>query len=155
MGELELKPCPFCGGTEQRVKSSGRWGWFVSCRCCAVGPSATSKDEAIAAWNNRADDERYIEALDRVAGKWALDELNRADGRRAHVEAENSELRELIGDMHALLQRCCDETDCGETGMGECFGQPSRCVMWSDPSDDCDLRKIEERMRYFGIEVLE
>ena len=49
----ELKPCPFCGGNVQKVKSSGRWGWFVSCACAAVGPSADSRDEAIRAWNRR------------------------------------------------------------------------------------------------------
>ena len=49
----ELKPCPFCGGSVQRVKSSGRWGWFVSCSCAAVGPSAKSRSDAIAAWNIR------------------------------------------------------------------------------------------------------
>ena len=49
----ELLPCPFCGGSQQRVKSSGRWGWFVSCTCAAVGPSAKSRDEAIIAWNCR------------------------------------------------------------------------------------------------------
>ena len=52
----ELKPCPFCGGTDQRVKSSGRWGWFVSCRCCAVGPSTASREEAVEAWNKRHDE---------------------------------------------------------------------------------------------------
>lgn len=51
----ELKPCPFCGGNAQKVKSSGRWGWFVSCSCAAVGPSADSKEEAIAAWNRRVE----------------------------------------------------------------------------------------------------
>ena len=61
---------------------------------------------------------------------------------------ENELLRELIGDMHVLLQHCCDETD-----MSECFGQASRCAMWSDPNDDCDLRKIEDRMRELGIEA--
>ncbi len=49
----ELKPCPFCGGSMQKVKSSGRWGWFVSCACAAVGPSADSRTEAIRAWNRR------------------------------------------------------------------------------------------------------
>lgn len=48
-----LLPCPFCGGTEQRVKSSGRWGWFVSCSCAAVGPGAKSREEAVIAWNMR------------------------------------------------------------------------------------------------------
>lgn len=57
----ELLPCPFCGGTEQRVKSSERWGWFVSCSCAAVGPSARSRDEAIIAWNCRNDQFRVIE----------------------------------------------------------------------------------------------
>lgn len=51
----ELKPCPFCGGSTQKVKSSGRWGWFVSCACAAVGPSADSRDEAIRAWNRRVE----------------------------------------------------------------------------------------------------
>ena len=49
----QLLPCPFCGGSEQRIKSSGRWGWFVSCSCAAVGPSARNRDEAIIAWNCR------------------------------------------------------------------------------------------------------
>ena len=49
----ELKPCPFCGGREQRIKSSSRWGWFVSCSCGAVGPSSGSRDEATVAWNCR------------------------------------------------------------------------------------------------------
>ena len=52
--ERTLMPCPFCGGRTQRVKSSGRWGWFVSCECAAVGPSADDKGGAIAAWNTRA-----------------------------------------------------------------------------------------------------
>lgn len=50
---IELKSCPFCGVQNARVKSSGRWGWFVSCECGAVGPSSGSKDEAISRWNNR------------------------------------------------------------------------------------------------------
>ena len=48
-----LKPCPFCGGSVQRVKSSGRWGWFVSCQCAAVGPSANTRQLAVERWNER------------------------------------------------------------------------------------------------------
>lgn len=46
-----LRPCPFCQSTNQRIKHSSRWGWFVSCECAAVGPSARSKEEAIERWN--------------------------------------------------------------------------------------------------------
>lgn len=48
-----FKPCPYYGCTEQTVKHSKRWGWFVSCRCGAVGPSAGNEQCAIAAWNMR------------------------------------------------------------------------------------------------------
>lgn len=68
--------------------------------------------------------------------------------RVGQLEGENFELRELITGMHTLLQRVCDEMN-----MGECSGQPRRCNMWSDPNDDCDLRKIEKRMSALGIEV--
>lgn len=43
--------CPFCGGYAQTVKFSGRWGYFVSCRCSAVGPSRRTREAAIEAWN--------------------------------------------------------------------------------------------------------
>lgn len=58
-----LLPCPFCGSNCQTVKHSGRWGWFVSCECAAVGPSGTSKQDAIELWNGRKNDERQIPAL--------------------------------------------------------------------------------------------
>ena len=50
---VELLPCPFCGSVNQTVKHSGRWGWFVSCGCAAVGPSADSRQSAIDKWNSR------------------------------------------------------------------------------------------------------
>jgi Lar family restriction alleviation protein len=49
------KSCPFCGSDALRVKSSGRWGWFVSCECAAVGPSAGDRDSAIQKWNTRVE----------------------------------------------------------------------------------------------------
>ena len=49
----ELKPCPFCGQQQAKVKHSSRWGWFVSCQCAAVGPSSESREAAIDAWNTR------------------------------------------------------------------------------------------------------
>ena len=51
--KLQPLPCPFCGGQALRVKSSARWGWFVSCACHAVGPSSDGREGAIDAWNTR------------------------------------------------------------------------------------------------------
>ena len=46
--------CPFCGHGALRTKSSGRWGYFVSCLVChAVGPNAPTREEAESAWNMR------------------------------------------------------------------------------------------------------
>lgn len=50
--------CPFCGRHDAKVKFSGRWGYFVSCRCTAVGPSRKTRDAAIGAWNTRRDPRR-------------------------------------------------------------------------------------------------
>lgn len=48
-----VSACPFCGGNRQVVKSSSRWGWFISCECAAVGPSALTREDAIRMWNTR------------------------------------------------------------------------------------------------------
>ena len=45
--------CPFCGSHNATVKFSGKWGYFVSCRCTAVGPSRKTREAAIEAWNTR------------------------------------------------------------------------------------------------------
>lgn len=61
---------------------------------------------------------------------------------------ECDELCELIGDMHALLQRVCDAT-----GIEDCLEYTNKCTMIPNPHDGCDFRKIEKRMRELGIEV--
>lgn len=48
-----IEACPFCGSYNLKVKSSERWGWFVSCECAAVGPSAGGRLTAIQKWNTR------------------------------------------------------------------------------------------------------
>lgn len=53
MASVELLPCPFCGSVKQTVKHSARWGWFVSCECAAVGPSAANRKQAVGKWNSR------------------------------------------------------------------------------------------------------
>lgn len=58
---------------------------------------------------------------------------------------ENRELRELIADMHGLLQRTCESRDeCGRD-----------CELWPDHNKQCDLRDVEDRMAVLGIEVQE
>lgn len=63
MPSPELKPCPWCrhnrtlgttteyidAGSPKRVKK-----FHVSCACGAMGPSAKTHSEAVAAWNRRA-----------------------------------------------------------------------------------------------------
>ncbi len=54
-------PCPFCGG--KAVAHEGREGWWVDCtgEGCAVEPKTAEprhrKEDAIAAWNKRANAE--------------------------------------------------------------------------------------------------
>lgn len=66
----ELKPCPFCGG-EGKAYQHGDVGFVVQCRRCGIWNAGYSpawshvtedefhgfatKDDAIAAWNRRAD----------------------------------------------------------------------------------------------------
>ena len=54
----EMSAYPFCGKSSQTVKFSGRWGYFVSCKCTAVGPGRNTKDGAIGAWNTRPEPEQ-------------------------------------------------------------------------------------------------
>ena len=51
----ELKPCPFCGTTFLGVQPSGWWVWCENCG--AEGPANKhARDEAITAWNRRANE---------------------------------------------------------------------------------------------------
>jgi len=51
----ELKPCPFCGSTNLGFLSL--FAWEVQCNLClAEGPKADTREEAIAAWNRRANE---------------------------------------------------------------------------------------------------
>lgn len=59
-------------------------------------------------------------------------------------------MRELVKDMHALLKHVCDSDPCDDPDNGEFSFS---CILRGDWKSDCDLRKIEERMRKIGIEV--
>ena len=50
---MELKPCPFCGGTNIFVEDDG-WGWVSYCDVCDANVSdRMTKKEAIDDWNKR------------------------------------------------------------------------------------------------------
>jgi len=58
----ELKPCPFCGGTEifiepDEVGSGGQWvsPIHVGCAQCKAEQQADDEASAIDAWNRRAE----------------------------------------------------------------------------------------------------
>ena len=54
--EVELKPCPFCGGNSVYLNSN-TWSSYVMCDYCdADGPVQESDDQAISAWNSRTGD---------------------------------------------------------------------------------------------------
>ena len=53
----ELKPCPFCGGEEFEVVSVYGEEYYVNClNCTTCGPGGETYEEAIEAWNRRAED---------------------------------------------------------------------------------------------------
>ena len=53
----ELKPCPFCGGTQLTIISVYGEDCYVNCDACTTcGPSGETREEAIEAWNRRAED---------------------------------------------------------------------------------------------------
>ncbi|PIB91243.1 Lar family restriction alleviation protein [Caulobacter sp. FWC2] len=58
MAEDQLKPCPFCGGTNLKISETARVGQNVTCVDCGTnGPFVRSlgdQDEAAIAWNRRA-----------------------------------------------------------------------------------------------------
>ena len=65
----ELKPCPFCGGTnvevlnaleeqpEMELVGMTKDNWNVLCHdCCAFGGTRRTAVEAVEAWNRRANE---------------------------------------------------------------------------------------------------
>ena len=57
MSEYKIRPCPFCGKTDQKVKPVWKYYYFVAClNCKAAGPVRKEEEEAIAAWNERQEE---------------------------------------------------------------------------------------------------
>lgn len=67
MKQLELKPCPFCGGEAEFIQDRVLGLYAVWCKKCKCQTTyqfdfckglGVSKHKAAEAWNNRAGDER-------------------------------------------------------------------------------------------------
>lgn len=54
--ENELKPCPFCGGTNQIIEGEDTGSEYFICDCGADGPGGDDGSMAIKRWNTRAAD---------------------------------------------------------------------------------------------------
>jgi Lar family restriction alleviation protein len=76
MGEMKLKPCPFCGGEASIDEWGEGMGKILSIHClnpsndCRFSMSrlAKDKDELITAWNRRAS--RWNKFLDQKPREW-------------------------------------------------------------------------------------
>jgi len=160
-----VSACPFCGGSNQRVKSSGRWGWFVSCSCAAVGPSANSRDEAIEAWNTR--NEPVQASLFSDAQSNEDKELRELTLDVADVLGENAKLRELAERLRTQLADVTESTSRVEERCAKL--RKLLLDVWNDAmqfdgfwdyvNDDGEIYNEDElphyydRMRELGIEV--
>lgn len=54
IAQEELKPCPFCGGTNCSLSlRAGAWKFAYCPDCLTEGPAMDDDNGAIAAWNRR------------------------------------------------------------------------------------------------------
>lgn len=60
---ISLKPCPFCGSS--RISVRGATVFYVVCLDCETSSGCyTDRQEAIAAWNNRRNEQHEKENTD-------------------------------------------------------------------------------------------
>lgn len=58
MDEIDLDPCPFCGGIDISLRNdflfpSGYWYDYMCNDCGAKGPTERDSEAALTAWNRR------------------------------------------------------------------------------------------------------
>lgn len=86
--DIKLKPCPFCGGKAKPNLYLGNYA--ITCTDCLgmIAPyRGQTLEEAIDAWNRRADDGK-IELIDRAAAINAITSFCKADNDCKEFEGE-------------------------------------------------------------------
>ena len=59
--DQDLKPCPFCGGTDFEIVDIDQGFAAVACNTCdAFGPMGPGEEGAMAEWNERALEADYL-----------------------------------------------------------------------------------------------
>lgn len=93
-----LLPCPFCGKRAHtghyRSRHKDDEHYLVMCDYCFARTVGSTPEEAIAAWNRRADDERLKNALKEIA-QLACESVER-DRALARLEAEVMAVRDSM-----------------------------------------------------------
>ncbi|MBD2785402.1 restriction alleviation protein, Lar family [Xenorhabdus sp. DI] len=57
----KLKPCPFCGDKSViLINPKNDWRYAECLRCRGRGPERYNHDSALAAWNQRVEDEKLL-----------------------------------------------------------------------------------------------
>lgn len=69
------EPCPFCGGMKMILKHSRKWGYFVGCKCTAVGPATVEPDDAVRAWDHRVSQTSLDQMVFASGGGGLIDRL--------------------------------------------------------------------------------
>ena len=84
---IELKPCPFCGGEDlDFIESECEQFVLVSCcDCCCSSCSDNDKEKAIKSWNTRTESPRVEDALEKKLLPWIkemIEESKKMKGRK-------------------------------------------------------------------------
>lgn len=135
----KLKPCPFCGGKVEAFYDSNYGNeWIVICRNdnCDVDASTSfmrTKEQAVAAWNRRAEPDIGIaitdhsgDATEMINAAITLDELRGMDGEPVWCVDNRGNGKWALA--HAADEVCTDADD----GDWEfyCYGWTDSDVGW-------------------------
>jgi transcription elongation factor Elf1 len=99
----ELKSCPMCGSDNLCTRACGGW-WGIQCLTCGVRTQlepngGSTREEAVAAWNRRADDTRH------AAAELAAAALAERDARVEALEAKVARVEKVRDEIERHMLR--------------------------------------------------